>query len=331
MKKATVLVLDDSLFAREVLQRGLEQDPNIQVVAKTSNVYEARDKIIQYKPDILVVDVNLPEMSGVDFVKQLLPQYYLPVILISSDGSVKRNAEQSGAVAFLQKPTNDLYDQKDSFIKKLIIMIKSIVNGEDIFSGRFEDILSKIIAIGASTGGAEAIETIVKKLPSAFPPIVISQHMPAKFTYTFANRLDNISRLSVKEARDGDVLLPGIVYISPGGYNSVIKKKNKEHIVNCIENTTGVSTCPCIDMLFGSIAGLKDGTDSIGVLLTGMGKDGAEGLKAMKEAGSKTIIQDEETSVVYGMPRAAYEMGAFDVQLPLNAISGGIVNIVQGS
>jgi len=328
MKKATVLILDDSLFAREVLHQGLEQDSNIKVVAKTSNVYEARDKIIQYKPDILIADVHLPEMNGIDFVKKLLPQYFLPVILISCDPSVREPAEKSGAIAFLEKSSNDLTAHKSLFIKNLIVLIRNIINMEEPFKRDIIDISSKIIAIGASTGGAEAIETVLKELPSSLPPIVISQHMPAKFTYTFANRLNNLCRLSVKEASDGDVLLPGQVYISPGGYNTVVKKKNDEYIINCLKNKMHINTCPNIDIMFDSVAALAPDTVSIGILLTGMGKDGAEGLKNMRDSGCKTIIQDEETSVVYGMPKAAFDIGASDTQLPLGVIAKKITSLI---
>lgn len=322
MNTVKILILDDSIFIRELLHHELERDINIEVVAKACDPYEARDKIIEYRPDIMISDVHMDKMNGVDFVNKLLPQYYLPVIMISSDPSIKPMAEKTGAITFIEKPDASGKIKMDTFLRNLLLHIKAIANNERT-DFDLELLNSKIIAIGASTGGAEAVETLLKGLPAVMPPIVIAQHMPAKFTNSFATRLNNESRLSIKEAESGDVLLPGQVYIAPGGLHTSLKKKDNRYILSCDENTSGLSTCPSIDILFNSVAASTKGS-SIGVLLTGMGSDGAAGLKVMHDTGSRTIGQDK-TAVIYGMPRVAFELGAVDVQLPLERIARKLV------
>lgn len=327
MKKVKVLILDDSLFIREAMQQELERDTNIRVVGKAGNAYDARDMIVEYMPDVLIADVNLGRMSGMEFVRMLLPQYYLPVIMISSDPSQRAEALAIQAVDFISKPTNGDGKEVSAFYRNVGAAIKNIVNNDKM---RFPiDSLSDIcISIGASTGGAEALIQILKDMPAVLPPIVIAQHMPPNFTRSFAERVNQQSALSIKEAEDGDVLIPGQAYIAPGGVDTVVKKMKGRYCIGLMESFSAKKATPNIDTLFQSVARAY-GADSVGILLTGMGKDGAQGLLAMHDLGSRTIVQDKESSVVYGMPRAAFELGAADYQLPLKDIRTKCIDLVR--
>ena len=326
MRQTDVVVLDDSIMMREFIQRELERDVNIRVVGKAANPIEARDMIVMHRPDVLICDVNIEIMSGVDFVKQLLPQYYIPVIMMSSNAAFAQTAKEINAHSFVVKPTLQTNTMSD-FSRMLLLHIKSIVNKEttQIDAAKLS---SKVIVIGASTGGAEAIESVLTKLPSLIPPIVIAQHMPAKFTHSFAARLNNAAALSVKEAENNDVLLPGQVYIAPGGLHTTIRRSDTRFLLKCDENTQGLSTCPNIDMLFVSAATYV-GSDCIGCLLTGMGKDGAEGLLKIRQLGGKTIGQDRRSSIIYGMPKVAHDIGAVETQVSLDKIAQKLVNTYQ--
>ena len=326
MKTTNLLVLDDSLLVRELLHTELERDISIKVVAKAANAYEARDKIIEHRPDILVVDVMMAKMDGIEFVKKLLPQYSVPVIMISSNPAYKEESETIKNVTFIAKPAESGGYKMDLFVRRILAKTREFVHNEaEIFD--IEKISRKVVAIGASTGGAEAIEFLLTKLPSVMPPLVIAQHMPPKFTKTFAERLNCVTKLSVKEARHGDILIPGMAYIAPGGYHTSIKRQDKKYVIHLKENTSGDKLCPCIDELFFSVETAAFGKNSVGVLLTGMGKDGSGGLLTMKKSGTKTIGQDKETSVIYGMPKMAYDIGAVDFQLPLGDIPDKIVEL----
>ena len=325
MKRTEVLVLDDSLFIREILHKELERDVSIKVVAKAADAYEARDRIIEFKPDILICDIIMERMSGTEFVKKLLPQYYLPVIMISSDPALRGEAEKIDTVSFIQKPNESNGPEMDIFFRELIVKIKEIA-AREVTPFATAKIHNKIIAIGASTGGAEALEALLQQLPPVMPPIVISQHMPARFTRSFSQRLNSVCKLSVKEAESGDVLIPGQVYIAPGGQHMSVRRFGGRLVINCEPNTLDMRTCPCIDVLFDSVVPAA-GANSIGVILTGMGRDGAAGLLQMREAGSRTIGQDEKTSIVYGMPKAAFETGAVEMQLPLGRIAPRLVEL----
>lgn len=325
MKLTKVIVVDDSLLVREILQQELERDVSIKVVAKVADAFEARKKIIECNPDVLIVDVIMDKMSGIEFVQKLLPQHFVPVIMISADPSKRAPSEKIDSVVFFDKPQEGRLRHAEDFFAQLITQIKLIANNEEGVCD-CERIASKLIAIGASTGGAEAIEQILTALPPIMPPILISQHMPPKFTHTFAARLNTLCRLSVKEAQPGDVLIPGQVYVAPGGYHMSVKKREKKYIINCDENIDGSAICPNIDTLLTSVASAAN-KDAVGVLLTGMGKDGAAGLKKMRDAGSITIGQDRDSSVIYGMPKIAHELGAVQQQLPLSRIAKRLIEL----
>lgn len=334
MKLIKVLIVDDSILFREMLQQELEKITGIKVVGKAADPFEASRLINELAPDVLLVDIFMDKMTGIEFVKKLLPQYYLPVIMMSSDGSMKLEAESiEDSIVFFEKPKESLLQKTDLFFKALAVQIKSFayVEQKSYTIKEIKKLSSSIIAIGASTGGSEAIETVLKNLPAVTSPIVISQHMPPKFTKNFAERLNSICKVSVKEAADGEIIYPGQAYIAPGGFHMSVKRKDlNTFTVNCTENVDKNPICPNINVMFESIADIKTAGDmnATGVILTGMGRDGAAGLKKMREAGCRTIGQDESTSVIYGMPKAAYEIGAVELQLKLDKIPRRIADLM---
>lgn len=329
MKKVSVVVLDDSLFFREAAAQELEKDINIKVVGKAANPYDARDLIVELTPDVLVCDVNLGAMSGLEFVRKLLPQHYMHVIFISSDASNKVAAATLNVQGFIQKPSTGGRGEVDLFYGRLIATVKTVINGDQLMFP-LENIRKTVIAIGASTGGADAIEALLKTFPSVMPPIVIAQHMPPQFTKSFAERVNQSCALSVKEAEDGDMLIAGQAYIAPGGYDMTVRSAGERSFVAL--NKPGIKRRPCpdIDEMFTSVA-KTHGKDAFGILLTGMGKDGAYGLKAMHDAGAVTFAQDEKSSVVYGMPRMAQLLDAVDYQMSPVGIGMKCIELVGRS
>ena len=324
MKQTRVIIVNDSVFVRETLQAYLERDINITVVAKTNDPYIACDMIAEHRPDVLITGMEINRMRGDVFVKKLLPQYFIPVIMISSAVSDSELVTDIQKASFLLCPDMQDTYEADVFCRDAAIRIKSIISGtSSLFDA--EQIYSKIIVIGASTGGNNALEALLSKLPPVMPPIVIAQHMPPRFTKSFADRLNDQIPLSIKEASHGEMLVPGQVYIAPGGHHTTIKLKNGCYYINITENIEGTKTCPNITRLFNSAA--SAGKNATGVILTGMGNDGAEGLLEMRKAGARTIGQDKDTSVVYGMPKAAFDTGAVEIQLPLELIAAQIIKL----
>ena len=328
-KKIRVLVVDDSILFRTVLSKGLSSDLDIDVVATAGDPFEARDKIIQYQPDVMTCDVEMPKMDGIEFIRRLLPQYHLPVIVISGVSGRVFDAMDAGAVDFVAKPDLSSAKSVENFIKEIIEKVKIASNAKVIYSqrenntrkitGKFGS-ANKIIAIGASTGGTEAICQIIRALPEETPGIVIVQHIPPVFSRIFAERLNNVSRLSVKEAESGDFVEPGKVLVAPGNQHMKIVKINDKYKVLCYEGEKVNGHCPSVDVLFESVA-REAGTNAIGIILTGMGYDGAKGLLTMRRKGARTIGQDEKSSVVYGMPKAAFNIGAVEKQASLDDIA----------
>ncbi len=319
MRKIRVVVLDDSLFMREAIRQELEKDCNISVVGKAATVYDARDQIAELEPDVLISDVNLGEISGVEFVRKLLPQYYIPVIMISSDSSNRAAAAGLRVKDFILKPSTGSRQDIDAFYRRLLTSVKTIVT-QDILHFSTDHLHRLIIAMGASTGGADVLETILKGMPAVMPPIVITQHMPPQFTRSFAERVNLVSKLSVKEAEEGDMLIPGQVYVAPGGSNMRVRKSSDRYFLTLDDQLNPKKACPNIDTMMYSVAKTHE-EKALGIILTGMGRDGALSLKAMHDAGAYTIGQDEKSSVIYGMPQAAYQLGAVDVQLKPGAIA----------
>lgn len=341
MRKIKVLVVDDSMLYREVLAKGLSVDVNIEVVAKAVDPFDARDKIIQFHPDVMVLDVQMPRMNGIEFLRRLMPQYPLPVIVISSVSEVVFEAITAGAVDFVAKPDIQSPKGVENFFNELIAKVKTAVHAKPtpevpeerctprINYSNLSD-QDKVIAIGASTGGTEAIYNIIKHLPKNMPGIVIVQHIPPVFSKMYAERLNASTCFQVKEAQTGDAIYPGRILIAPGNEHMVVKKYSDGYRVKCFSGEKVSGHCPSVDVLFNSVA-QEVGANSIGVILTGMGCDGAKGLLAMRKQGAGTLGQDEESSVVYGMPKVAYNIGAVKRKVALNNMPQAICSMLHNN
>jgi len=332
MRQIRVLVVEDSLVFRELLVQSLTADPAITVVATANDPFEARDAILKYRPDVMTLDIELPRMDGIEFLRKLMPQYPLPVVVISSLSERVFDALNAGAVDFVAKPAGVNRTQMGEFIRnELLVKIKvaSIAKvsrwkktwteePEKPLFGRNKEL---IVAIGASTGGTEAIANVLKDFGTDIPGVVMVQHMPAKFTEMFAKRLNNQCRVCVREAKTGDIVQPGQVLLAPGGdAHMQLVKMNGGYQVVVKQGPKVSGHCPSVDVLFQSVANVA-GSNAVGIILTGMGGDGAKGLLAMRTAGARTIGQDESTCVVYGMPRVAHELGAVEYQEKLSDIA----------
>lgn len=336
-QKIKLLIVDDSLVFRETLAGLIRLDPAIEVVGTAADPYEARDLILALEPDVLTLDVELPRMNGIDFLRKLMPQYPIPVVMVSSVSDSVFDALDAGAVDFVSKPNSHGGQMLESMINELIVKVKIASTaqvahwkeqrGPRVSRGNGID-SNRIIAMGASTGGTEALAGILKALPRNMPGIVVVQHIPAVFSRMFAERLNGSCALEVKEAENGDLVYPGRVLIAPGDYQMRLKKKNVQYVVECSRGEKVNGHCPSVDVLFDSVAQWV-GRKAIGVILTGMGADGARGLLKMRQVGARTFGQNQETSVVYGMPKIAFEIGAVEKQAPLNHIAQLIYDIVS--
>ena len=332
MRPIRVLVVEDSLVFRELLVQNLGRDAAIQVVATAKDPYEARDAIIRHKPDVMTLDVELPRMNGIDFLRKLMPQYPLPVVVISSLSDKVFDALNAGAVDFVAKPAVSSRAQLEDFIRNdLLVKIKIASTAKisnikkTVCKQELHELSTKttnhIVAIGASTGGTEAIFSVVKEFGTDIPGVVVTQHMPPGFTEMYAKRLNDQCRIQVKEAETGDKVLPGHMLLAPGGdMHMHLVKVNGMYQVECKRGPKVNGHCPSVDVLFQSVAKAA-GANAVGIILTGMGGDGAKGLLEMRNAGAKTIGQDESTCVVYGMPKVAYDLGAVQYQEKLTDIA----------
>jgi len=335
-RRIRVLVVDDSLVFREVLARGIASDPNIEVVAKAVDPFDARDKIIEYEPDVMTCDVEMPKMSGIEFIKRLMPQYPLPIIVVSALSEAVFDAMNVGAIDFVTKPDVTSPEGVKGFIEELIVKVKTastakvfrnnssesqVINSTNIDSDK------GIIAIGASTGGTEAIYNLLRSLPKNIPGIVIVQHIPPVFSKMFADRLNSSTHFEAKEAETGDLVQSGRVLVAQGGLHIKLKKAGDKYKVQCFSGEKLNGHCPSIDIFFESVA-KEGGKQAIGVILTGMGYDGARGLLAMKRKGARTIGQNEKSCVVYGMPKVAYDIGAVEKQTSLENIPNLICSML---
>lgn len=335
-EKIKVLIVEDSKVFSELLRVGLEKDPSIEVVDVVSDPYMARDKIIQYRPDVMTLDVELPRMNGIEFLKRLMPQYPIPVVVVSAAADRVLEMQKYGAVDFAAKPVNK--SSADNFINELTVKIKIasisklnyLKSNSPSNSNIAESTFSKIniIAVGASTGGTEALEQILRALPREMPGIVIVQHMPPVFTKMYAERLNSSCILEVKEAEDGDLVMPGRVLIAPGGSHMKVVKNKAGYSVRCLNGEKVNGHCPSVDVLFYSVAE-NCNNKALGIILTGMGHDGANGLLEMRKKGDKTIGQDKDSCIVYGMPKAAYELGAVEKQVSLDDIPKEMQSVLK--
>ena len=340
MRKISVLVVDDSLVFRKFLVESLSQDAGIEVVAEARDALEARDAIVKYKPDVMTMDIEMSGMSGVEFLKKLMPQYPMPVVVVSSLENKVLEAMQAGAVDFVHKPM--IADKKhiESLVRQELavkVKIASTVKKSKLKAAIKLEYMEQpivnvgkrdIIAIGASTGGTEAIRKVIEKFGVNTPGIVIVQHMPPGFTSIYAQRLNDVCRIIVKEAEHGDIVKPGQALLAPGDKQMRVVKVNGTYQVECKAGERVSGHCPSVDVLFHSVARVA-GDKAIGIILTGMGRDGAEGMLAMKQAGALNIGQNKESCVVYGMPKTAYDIGAVHYQYPLEEIGEKVSNLLK--
>jgi two-component system chemotaxis response regulator CheB len=334
--KIKILVIDDSILFREVLARGLGFDDQISVVAKAGDPFEARDKILQFKPDVITCDVEMPKMSGIEFIKRLMPQYPVPVIVVSTVSNAVFDAMNAGAVGFVTKPDSKSADAINHFISDLAKKIKEVHGARVRQSiekiGKIDYKMKadnkKIIAIGASTGGTQALSSLILSLPYNMPGIVIVQHIPPRFSKMFADRLNSQSHFNITEAENGMYVKPNHVYIAPGDRHMFIRKIGDYYKIELFISDKVSGHCPSVDVLFKSVA-KSCGKNAIGVILTGMGHDGAKGLLQMRRNGARTIGQDQASSVVYGMPKIAYEVGGVERQLPLKIIPMALCSLLK--
>lgn len=336
MKPIKVLVVDDSMLFRQLISVGLNQDPDITVVATAGDPFQARDMILRFEPDVMTLDVEMPRMNGIDFLRKLMPQHPVPTVVISSlDGSVF-DAMAAGAVEFVHKPSESGSEELGVWIRQeLAAKIKiaaTVTPGEP--QGRPESQVvpakgkyqGKVLAIGASTGGTEAIFNVVKNFNTDIPGTVIVQHMPPGFTKMYADRLNKQCRIEAKEAENGDLVEQGKILLAPGDKQMRLTKTGGVYRVEVKPGERVSGHCPSVDVLFHSVA-TAAGKNAVGVILTGMGADGAEGLLAMRRAGAQTIGQDEKSCVVYGMPKVAFDIGAVIQQASLENIANKVYNV----
>lgn len=336
MKQIKVLVVDDSVLFRQMISRGLNQDSDIKVVATAGDPFQARDMILRFEPDVMTLDVEMPRMNGIDFLRKLMPQYPIPTVMISSLNEAVFDAMDAGAVDFVNKPVDAQAEDIKKWISQELIAKIKIASTIQVGKTKKESgakvasygrtYTGKVLAIGASTGGTEAIFEVVKKFNTDIPGTVIVQHMPPGFTKMYADRLNNQCKVAVKEAQNGDLVEQGKVLIAPGDKHMRLTRTGGIYRVEVKEGEKVSGHCPSVDVLFHSVA-VAAASDAVGVILTGMGSDGAKGLLEMRRAGAKTIGQDKESCVVYGMPKVAFDIGAVAQQVSLENIASKVYNV----
>jgi two-component system chemotaxis response regulator CheB len=336
-----VLIVDDSSLMRQMLTQILSSDPELEVVGTAEDPFVAREKIKSLNPDVLTLDIEMPRMDGLTFLEKLMRGHPMPVVMISS--LTDRGAETTlralslGAVDYIAKPkvdvSNGTIEQAGDIIAKVKAAAKVRVRGLDasetnpaaLPTGYQFTATHKVVAIGASTGGTEALKELLSALPPDFPGLVMVQHMPEAFTRPFSERLNSLCRIHVQEAKDGDRILPGHALLAPGGHQMQVVRHGMEYEVKVYRGERVNRHLPSVDVLFSSCA-RQLGKNAIGVLLTGMGADGAKGMLEMKVAEAHTIAQDEATCIVFGMPREAILLGAVDQVLPLGRIPTALLH-----
>jgi two-component system chemotaxis response regulator CheB len=340
MNKIRVLVVDDSAIVRKTLSRLIDSEPDMEVVGTAPNPYIARDKLVKLKPDVMTLDIEMPKMDGITFLNKVMHYFPVPTIIVSSvtskGCSTSMKALELGAVSVIPKPSESY--SIDSIEHILINNIRAAqkvkvkkLKGEqkkDTVKPFHITTTDKIIAIGASTGGTEAVRTVLEMLPANSPGILIVQHMPKGFTKAFAERLDTLCKFKVKEAEDGEIFRQNTAYIAPGDYHLLLKRSGGQYVIRIKKGPLVWYQRPAVDVLFKSVA-LAAGQNAVSVILTGMGQDGAKGLAMMKEHGAVTIAQDEKSCVVYGMPKAAFETGAVDFVESLDNIAKKIHEVLH--
>ena len=351
--RVRVLIIDDSALVRELLSKILASDPGIDVVGTAPDPYSARRKIKELNPDVLTLDVEMPKMDGVTFLRNLMRLRPMPVVMVSSltekGADVTLEALELGAVDFVSKPKIDLAHTLEQYADELkekvrtasAAKVRALTHRPAVRERLSVDaVLEKqphrrhfkttdqIIAIGASTGGTEAIKSVLQAMPATSPGVVIAQHIPAAFSHSFAQRMNSFSALTVSEAVSGEQILPGHAYIAPGDKHLIVRRDGARYVCELNDGVPVNRHRPSVDVLFRSVVH-NAGANAIGALLTGMGDDGARGLKELRDAGAATVAQDEETSVVWGMPGAAVKLGGAVHVLALHDIADRLLKLAQ--
>jgi two-component system chemotaxis response regulator CheB len=338
-----VLVVDDSAIVRKIFSEELGKESDIQVVGTAPDPYVARDKVLQLKPDVLTLDIEMPRMDGLTFLKKLMKYYPMPVIIVSSltpkGSNMALEAMEAGAVEVISKPGGSysvgemgaqLADKIRAAAQARPLRRETTaapVGTATITTRAMSETTNKIVAIGASTGGTEALKEVLTRMPANSPGIVVVQHMPANFTKAFAERLNGLCKITVREAKDNDTAVPGTCLIAPGNYHMLLRRSGARYYVQVKTGPMVHHQRPAVDVLFNSTAQYA-GANAVGVIMTGMGADGAAGMKTMKEAGAKTIAQDEASCVVFGMPKEAIKTGAVDKVVSLRNIPQAILDML---
>jgi two-component system chemotaxis response regulator CheB len=339
-----VLVVDDSAVVRQILSRELARDPGLCVVGTAPDPYVARDLIVERRPDVVTLDVEMPRMDGLTFLRKLMLHYPLPVIVVSSltpaGGELALEALAAGAVDVLCKPGGafTVGDMAAELVEKVKTAARAKPRPRGAHApacavparapGALSRTTQQVVAIGASTGGTVALEAIFRTLPPDTPGTIITQHMPETFTRAFADRLRQLSSLDVREAVDGDSVVPGVALVAPGNRHLLLRRSGARYRVAVRDGPRVNRHRPSVDVMFRSVAQVA-GRNAVGVILTGMGGDGAQGLLEMRKAGARTLAQDEASCVVYGMPKVAVEVGAAERVLPLPAIPRAILEAAE--
>jgi len=342
MSKIRVLIIDDSALIRSVMKEIINSHPDLEVVGQAPDPISARDLIKQLNPDVLTLDVEMPRMNGLEFLEKLMRLRPMPVVMVSSlteqGNAVTLRALELGAVDFITKPRIGVIEGMNELVYEIGEKIRAAararihrhalsstpINAPRPLAGDFLHTTEKLVFVGSSTGGTEALKEFLSRMPASAPAVLATQHMPESFTHSFAQRLNGLSAMTVKEAEHNERIVPGHAYIAPGHSHLLVKKNGAYYYTELSKSDPVNRHRPSVDVLFNSAAQVA-GPNALGVIMTGMGKDGAQGLLAMRQAKAYTIAQDEASSVVFGMPKAAIELGAAMEVAALNDIAGRVL------
>ena len=345
-QKIKVFIVDDSAIVRKIFSEEISKESDMEVIGTAPDPFVARDKIVHHKPDVMTLDIEMPRMDGLTFLKKIMKHYPLPVLIVSSltpkGGKMAMEALEYGAVDVLSKPGSSysVGDMSAQLKEKIRAAARANLNrvsaptlGQEptgTITKALTETTQKLIAMGASTGGTEALKEVLVRMPQNSPGMVIVQHMPPLFTTAFAERLNRLCSIEVREGKDGDSVLNGQALIAPGNFHMLMRRSGSRYYVNIKDGPMVHHQRPAVDILFNSVAQYA-GANAIGVILTGMGADGAQGMLRMKEGGAKTIAQDEASCVVFGMPKEAIRLGAVDRVVPLELIPQEIIHFINNS
>lgn len=344
-----VLIVDDSALVRQVLTEIISGDPAFEVIGTAADPFVARDKIKQLRPDVLTLDVEMPRMDGLTFLENLMRLHPLPVLMVSSlterGAEVTLQALELGAVDFVTKPKLDVKAGLTAYAEELLSKLRMTARARVVSRGNLNSnaakakpiarpklygTTEKIIAIGSSTGGTEAVKDVIRMMPADAPAIVVTQHIPAAFSGPFAQRLNSVGAMRACEAQDGQQIVPGHVYVAPGGLHLRVVRSGARYMCQLTDGAPECFQRPAVDVLFRSVAE-HVGPNAVAAVLTGMGEDGARGLLQLRQAGARTLVQDEASSVVWGMPGAAFKLGGAEQVLPLSQIAEQLLRLAAGS